>query len=335
MIYMTSKNNAIMKSYLDLVNDCDQLVWHAGSITEAEMLVNRFPPNRDTSFLYKFMINGYDDCCFGYMLETIVDTFTWPECWKVDRQMKTVKLLGRSLEERNQQMNDTLVAEREKGSLKVLGGWANEVFSVYGPNKELALIIERAGAPLFGIVTYGVQLLAYQEDLSDGAISIWIARRAKTKRTYPSMFDSTVGGSLPTGETPFQCLIRESGEEASFPEELVVSSAKACGTVNYVCRTDERSRGEHGLFTPEVQFTYEMKLPRDVVPTPGDNEAEEITLLSIEQLKTALGNGDFTPANGCIVLDFFIRRGLMTYENEKNYVEIASRLHRSLAFPTA
>lgn len=239
------------------------------------------------------------------------------------------------MEERNKQIHDTLLAERERGSFKILKGWTSEVFSVYGPQKCLVLSIPRVAAPLFGIVTYGVQLLAYQSDTSDGAIRIWIARRAKTKRTYPSMLDSTVGGSLPTGETPFECLIRESAEEASFPEELTRTKAKACGTVNYVCRTDERGGGELGLFTPEVQFTYEMELPKDVVPTPGDNEAEEIMLMGIEQIKSALEKGEFTPANGCIVLDFFIRHGIINFENEKDYIEISSRLHRNHAFPTA
>ena len=280
------------------------------------------------------MINGYD-CYFGYMLVNIVNALQWPAYWELNHAEKTIKLLGTSLNERNRQMHDTLIAEKEKGTFKLLKGWTNEMFSVYGPDKALVLSIERAAAPLFGIVTYGVQLLAYREDETDGAISIWIARRAKTKRTYPSMLDSTVGGSLPTGETPFQCLIRESHEEASFSEELVRSKAKACGTVNYVCRTDERGGGELQLFTPEVQYTYEMKLPKDIVPTPGDNEAEEITLLSIEQLKAALEAGEFTPANGCIVLDFFIRHGIIEYEKEKDYIEIASRLHRPLAFPTA
>ncbi len=249
--------------------------------------------------------------------------------------MKKVKLLGTKLKERNKQMHDTLVAEKERGSFKVLTGWTNEVFSVYGPDKDLVISIQRAAAPLFGIITYGVRLLAYQRDASSRAISIWIARRAKTKRTYPSMLDSTVGGSLPTGETPFECLVRESAEEASFPNELIGTRVVACGTVNYVCRTDERGGGELGLFTPEVQYTYEMELPKDVIPRPGDNEAEEIMLLSIEKIRDALAKGEFTPANGCIVLDFFIRHGIITYENEKDYIEIASRLHRTHAFPTA
>ena len=103
-------------------------------------------------------------------------------------------------------------------------------------------------------------------------------------------------------------MVDEAHGEASFLEELVGSRARPYGTVNCVCRTDGRGGGELDLFTPEVQFTYEVKLPRDVVPTPGDDEAEEISLLSTDQLKTALKKkkkGDFTPANGCVVLDFF------------------------------
>ena len=230
-------------------------------------------------------------------------------------------------------MHNALVSEREKGTFKVLKDWANEVFPVYGPNKELVLGIERAAAPLFGVVTYGVQLLAFQENTE--GVSLWIARRKKTKRTYPSMLDSTVGGSLPTGESPFECLVRECEEEASFPEELIREKAIAVGTVNYLSISDERRGGEVGLLCPEVQFTYEMKIPEDIIPKPGDNEAEEIMLLSIDDLKVALGKGEFTPANGCIVLDFFVRHGILNFENEKDYIEIASRLHRIHDFHTA
>ena len=203
-------------------------------------------PNQDSSLVYRFLVRGFD-CPFGYLLEGTVTAFSWPNYWEVNHQDKTAKLLGRSLEERNEQIHETLVAEREKGTFKLLKGWAGEVFAVYGPSKELVVSIERVAAPLFGIITYGVQMLAYQENLE--GISIWIARRAKTKRTYPSMLDSTVGGSLPTGETPFECVVRESGEEASFSEGLVRGCAKACGTVNYVCRTDERRRGVGTVYT--------------------------------------------------------------------------------------
>ena len=116
---------------------------------------------------------------------------------------------------------------------------------------------------------------------------------------------------------------------------MVRDLARACGTVNYVKISDSRAGGELGLLNPEVQFTYEMKVGTDFIPKPGDNEVESITLFDVEELKKALGNGDFTPANGCIVLDFFVRHGILTFENEENYIEVASRLHRKHEFPTA
>ena len=269
------------------------------------------------------------------MLPETIHAFSWPEFWEIDAQNKTIRLKGSDNAQRTQRINDTMVQARELGVFKILKRWSGEVYSVYDSHKQHVVSIERTAAPLFGVVTYGVQLLAYQPAREDQEVGIWIARRAKTKRTYPSMLDSTVGGGLPAGETPFDCLIRESAEEASFSEDLIRRRAKACGTVNYMCRTDERAGGEIGLFTPEVQFTYELELPSDVVPRPGDNEAEEITFMTVERLKAELAAGHFTPANGCIVLDFFIRHGIMTYEAEKDYIEIASRLHRPLAFPVA
>jgi 8-oxo-dGTP pyrophosphatase MutT (NUDIX family) len=162
------------------------------------------------------------------------------------------------------------------------------MFPVYGPEKELVLSIERIAAPLFGILTYGIQMLAYQDN--PAGLSVWVARRASWKRTFPGMLDSTVGGSLPTGESPFECLLREAEEEASFTPNLVKNNAIACGTINYMSITDERSKGEPGLLCPEVQFCYEMKIPPEVIPVPGDHESQEIILLNIEQLKTALAN---------------------------------------------
>jgi 8-oxo-dGTP pyrophosphatase MutT (NUDIX family) len=292
----------------------------------------RFTVNHGSPHLYKFLINGYS-CPFGYLLPRTIHNFTWSQAWDIDHHEKTVKLLGSSLEERVSQMHATLFSEQQNGTFKVLTGWKGELFPVYGPDKELVLSMWRAGAPLFGIVTYGVQMLAYHS-ISEGIYGIWIARRAKTKRTYPGMLNCTVGGSMSTGETPFECLVREAEEEASLPEDLVRARAKACGTVNYVCMTDERGGGELGLMCPEVMFTYEMNLPHYMMPTPNDGEAETIDLLTIDEVQTALGGGEFTPTNGCVVIDFFVRHGIITFENEKDYVEIASRLHRCLEFPT-
>ena len=217
----------------------------------------------------------------------------------------------------------------------MLKRWTKERFPIYGPGRELVADIERSAAGLFGIVTYGVQLIVYCED--DNGISIWAARRAATKALYPNKLGVTVGGSLPAKETPFECLVRESEEEASLPSELVRKLATSVGIISYVTASDTKSAkgSEPGLIRAEVQYAYDMRVGSDVKPTPFDQEASDISLYSVDEIKKALNDGEFTPANACLMLDFFIRHGLVTYENEVNYVRILNRLRRSLGIHTA
>lgn len=184
-------------------------------------------------------------------------------------------------------------------------------------------------------MTYGVQLITYVQD-SEGRISVWLARRAPTKTLYPNRLGVTVGGSLPARETPFECLIRESQEEASLPADLVSKHAKSTGTIAFVTASESKttSGGESGLIRAETQFVYDMKVDESVIPRPFDMEASDISLYSIDETKKALDDGEFTPGNGCLILDFFIRHGLVTYDNEENYTQIVSRLHRSLGSVT-
>lgn len=288
----------------------------------------RSPPN--PQLLYSFKLGGLPGT-YGYLLQETARSITWQgDRWKIDHVSREIQLLGDSERERTHRLRETLLQEKEKGTFHLLSLWTGESCPVYGPTGDLVLSIERIAAPLFGVVTYGVQLLAYTE--TDDELHVWIARRAQTKRTFPGMLDSTVGGGMTTGETPFECLVREANEEASFDTTLTTSRAVAVGAISYVSLTDERSKGEKGLLCPEIQFTYEMRVPADLIPVPGDGEAEGFTLMSIDQLKEALANGEFTPANGEVVLDFFIRHGILTFENEPDYTTIVSRLHRSLEF---
>lgn len=323
-----------MKSNLDLVNDCDEYVLSIFGNSAADRGVSRLAYTAEaTAAFYTLNVEDYDNVIFGHMLKYIVDMFSWPETWKIDHKAQTVTLSGTDLQERNERINSTLLAERDRGTFKLLRKWTGEVLPVYGPGRELVMSIERAACPLFGVVIYGVQLLAYHQ--VDDKFSIWISKRAMTKSTFPGLLDSTVGGSLPTGETPTACLVREAEEEASFPQSLTKDLARSCGTLNYVNIADERGGGETGLVRPEVQYLYEMRLPEDVTPTPCDNEAEAITLMNVDELKAALAGGKFTPLNGCVELDFFARHGLLTPENEPDYVEVVSRVHRRHVYPTA
>ncbi len=262
-------------------------------------------------------------------------TIAWGKEWEVNNEQKYIKLHGNSPAEKQAAVDQMLTAEREKGSFNVLKKWTGERFAIFGPHREVIVTVERSASTLLGIATYGVQLIAYCE--KPEGLFVWAARRSATKTLFPNCLTVTVGGSLPAGETPLQCLIRESDEEASLPGDLIRSSARAAGTISYVTASETKttSGGEAGLIRAEVQYIYDMKVGPDVVPKPNDQEAAGFDLYSMDQIKEAIEAGEFSPGNACFYLDFFIRHGLTTYENEENYVQIIARLHRSLGIQTA
>lgn len=283
---------------------------------------------------YKFLMEAFKGV-FGHLVETTVRALSWNDDWEVNHENKTVRLLKTTFEERRDAIDRLLSVEREKETFRVLKKWTGERFPIFGPNRELVADLERSASGLFGIVTYGVQIIAYRED-EDGLL-IWAASRSPNKTLYPNRLGVTVGGSLPAGETPRECLIREAHEEAGLEAQLVGSHARSVGTISYVTasETETTSGGEPGLIRAEIQYIYDMKVGKDVIPTPHDGEASSIKLYSVDEIKGALDGREFTPANACLMLDFFIRHGVVTYENEPRYNEIISRLHRPLGTYTA
>jgi hypothetical protein len=69
------------------------------------------------------------------------------------------------------------------------------------------------------------------------------------------------------------------------------------------------------------------------VPVPRDGEVEGFELMGVEEVRVALAEGRFKPNCSVVLLDFLVRHGVLTPENESDYVEIVSRLHRRLEFP--
>lgn len=61
----------------------------------------------------------------------------------------------------------------------------------------------------------------------------------------------------------------------------------------------------------------------------------EFILVELDQVREMLLEDQFTPEAGLVVLDFLIRHGIVTAENEPEYLEISMGLHRCLPFPSA
>ena len=147
------------------------------------------------------------------------------------------------------------------------------------------------------------------------------------------MLDNTVAGGIATGEEPFESLVREAEEEASLPGEFVRQQATYHGAVTYTYIREGRAGGESGMIQPECQHVYDLELPTDVVPKPNDSEVEEFYLWTVEEVREHMAKGEFKPNCALVVIDFLVRRGILTEENEGDYEEIKRRLHRELEFP--
>ena len=315
------------KSNLDLVNDCDRFPYkETDPVGYAKAL----------SSLYTFHHSGSsDEAPSGYILDWVVERMPWGERWLIDHDRKTVlpalnTSFQASAKDLTKLIEETLLSAKEKGKFEILKRWRNELYPVTGLSSDISM--ERDGSPLFGINTYGVHMTAYTQ--GPGGMKIWVPRRQAHKSTYGGMLDNTVAGGISYGESALNSLIREAEEEASLPEQLVRQHAKPCGTISYFMVRDERAGGETGLLQPECQFVYDLELGQDVVPKPNDDEVEDFQLWSVEKVQEAMAEDQFKPNCALVLLDFFIRHGILTPENEKHYVEIVSRLHRRLPFST-
>ncbi|KAI1198629.1 hypothetical protein F5X97DRAFT_299006 [Nemania serpens] len=202
--------------------------------------------------------------------------------------------------------------------------------------------MERFAAPLFGIILQGVHMIAYvrsraTEDDSGVISGLWIARRAKHLFSSPGMLDATAAGGIAAGTTALETMVKEAGEEAALPPELVRTRVRSTGLLSYLSSTDAIHGwpGEQGLLCPGLVYAYEMELPADVVPRPHDGEVGAYRLMSVGDVQAALLNNEFKPDAAVVVVDFLIRHGVITADNERGFVEISERTHRRLPFRVA
>ncbi|KAH0599714.1 hypothetical protein MHUMG1_02504 [Metarhizium humberi] len=323
-----------MKSNLDLVHNTDKFPYPpyaTGSSTLFDV------PNGIYTFVWRDANGIYP---VGYVLDRVVaELITVPDdvrgVMEVNHIKKTLSLFQLPSEPERTAMAASLSAHwRDHRTFKLLRGWRGELWPVYGRNGELLFSMERAAIGLLGTMRYGVHLTAYVvEPSAPHGMLIWVPKRAANKSTFPGMLDNTVAGGLMTGETPFECIIREADEEASLIEDVVRPNAEEVGTVTYIYVTDEKNFGQADFIYPECQWVYDLKLPARVIPQPKDGEVEEFKLCDVNQVKRDLACGKFKDNGAVVLLDFFIRHGILMEDEEPHLSTIQSRMHRKLPFP--
>lgn len=223
--------------------------------------------------------------------------------------------LSPELERSDEAARTAAVAEAMR-SLKEAGeltGWRDELLEVNtGWGEPPSFLVERAAYHSgFGIRGYGVHVNGYVSEAPGGTpTAMWVARRAATKATWPSMLDHLCAGQQPAGISPRANVIKEAGEEAGVPPELA-AAARSVGIVSY------RGIDEGGCFSNDAIFCYDMELPPSFVPDAKDGEVESFELWSLERVAQAVAApvSLFKPNCNLVIIDFLVRHGWLTPES--------------------
>ncbi|KAL4903307.1 hypothetical protein BDW74DRAFT_180170 [Aspergillus multicolor] len=329
------------KSLLDIVKECDNFPYKTPNSTLYNSTLENY---------YAFKITGLRTT-YGHVPRDIIAAFDFAACgWAVDHTSQTLTL-GASITPDLPSRNFDLETWREDVTAamahtlqqmkmsnhpalaKLNSAWRDETFPIKNTvSGKVMLEIERSASAIFGILTRGVQVTAYVEDPERGLL-LWIARRSRTKQTYPGLLDNTAAGGIETRFTDnsFEAAVREAVEEASLDEAMVRRRIRPSLEISYYHVKAEREEGP-GFLQPETEALYSLRLEPGVVPVPGDGEVEGFYLWSVEEVLGALRRGEFKLNSAVAVIDFLIRKGVVTAQNEPGFEEIVRRLKRRLNF---
>ncbi|XP_016282607.1 uncharacterized protein LOC100032319 isoform X4 [Monodelphis domestica] len=121
---------------------------------------------------------------------------------------------GRCPEERTEAVAQVLARLRAEGRLARLAQWRDEAYEVRPSFGAPALLrVERAAAPLLGILQFGAHLNAFVQRPAEGGepasweTRMWLARRSPHKATYPGLLDNLVREAVSSGSFKPNCAL--------------------------------------------------------------------------------------------------------------------------------
>ncbi|KAJ2777487.1 hypothetical protein H4R18_005131 [Coemansia javaensis] len=305
-------------SILDVVRQCN-CVGDLDALVEAEGMYR---------FRIKGRLVGVVSASDARALQAASDSQARPP-FAFDHERRELAFSGwcDSREQRSAAVAELLAQMRAAGAWASLAKWRDELFMVYGDPAErdgVLLAVERAACYGFGIL----QLAAHVNGITrseSGQVRMWIARRSPKNQTWPGYLDLVAAGGITNGAGVRESMLRECHEEASVPAEIA-RTAKYAGTVQYF------TRSALGL-QPETLFAFDLELPAGFVPRPNDGEVDSFHLWPLDEVVDRIRRGEFKPDCAMCIVDFLVRHGYLTAENEPDYPDIVSNLHAPLPFP--
>jgi hypothetical protein len=176
--------------------------------------------------------------------------------------------------------------------------------------------IDRGFIVGFGLRAYGVHVNGIVHKASRP--HLWIGTRSKDVRVEPGKLDNMVAGGQPAGLSLTANLVKECAEEAHIGARLA-RTAKFASMITYAFETPE------GL-KMDTLYCYDL-----VMGAERPRASEEITRYQLMPLKKVLslarGTNRFKFNVSLVIIDYAIRQGVITPENEPAFDAIVAGLH--------
>jgi isopentenyldiphosphate isomerase len=224
------------------------------------------------------------------------------------------------------ELEELFLKWKERKLFRCLQGWRNERYAVYSVNDNLKensvlIDIERSCTGLIGTRTYGTHLNGYR--IIQGEYYIWVAKRSKTKQTWPGMLDNCCAGGLPSGYNPIDNMIKEAKEEMDL--DITEKDIKPCGMISFYQCTEEETN-------PCTDYVFDMEFTESTIPKPLDKEVEWFQLMKINQVSSDMLDGKWKPEAAMVMMDFMTRHGLIKC-TEYRYLDLCQLLKTNFSFP--
>lgn len=183
-------------------------------------------------------------------------------------------------------------------------GWRDETYPVLAQHDgRLLATFERAASRFWGTTTFGAHCNGYVADADGRPTHLWIARRSYSKPTDPGLLDNLVGGGVPQGQTPAECVLREGWEEAGLaPAQMQGLQAG---------RRFRVARDVPEGFQLEEVSVFDLALPPGLQPVNQDGEVHSVALLPVAEALARAAAGEMTVDAALVTLDFALRHRLL------------------------
>lgn len=188
--------------------------------------------------------------------------------------------------------------------------------------------IDSGAAEIFGIMTFSLGVVGFQRIGEDRrAWIVYVGKRSSVAVHSPAKLQNLVNVDLPAGCTGRESLAEKTYEAISLQPEHF-KNLRSCGII---CHSKSTPSG----ILRRCVHVYELDLTDSPGFTPqvASPVVEKIEKVPVKLALDQILGGLFDPTHALVILDFAVRHGILTPDNEENYYEVVRGLRSDIPKP--